>query len=53
MEGELNDYSSKIRVMNELAAFCHKVDVHSARIWYDYPQNNDPWVGAKRIVSKV
>jgi 23S rRNA maturation-related 3'-5' exoribonuclease YhaM len=51
VEGEMNDYSSERRVMNELAAFCHKVDVHSARIWYDYPQNNDPWVGAKRINS--
>lgn len=53
VEGELSDYSSTHRVMNELAAFCHKVDVHSARIWYSYPAEfNDPWVGAKRITSE-
>ena len=27
VEGEHNDYSSKYRVMNELAAFCHMCDV--------------------------
>lgn len=27
VEGEMGDYSSERRVMNELAAFCHKVDV--------------------------
>lgn len=53
VEGELKDYSSTHRVMNELAAFCHKVDVHSARIWYDYPKHagQDEWTGAKRINS--
>lgn len=49
VEGELNDYTSKLRVMNELAAFCHKVDVWSARGWYDYPKNNDEWLGAERF----
>ena len=51
IEGELGDYSSKHRVMNELAAFCHKVDVHSARIWYDYPKisSEDEWSGADRV----
>lgn len=30
----------------------HKVDVHSARIWYAYPaESNDPWIGAKRVNS--
>lgn len=54
VEGELKDYSSTHRVMNELAAFCHKVDVHSARIWYDYPKpaGQDEWQGAKRISSQ-
>lgn len=54
VEGELNDYSSKHRVMNELAAFCHKVDTWSARGWYDYPkpQGQDEWVGAQRIKPK-
>lgn len=49
VEGEMGDYSSQRRVMNELAAFCHKVDVWSARGWYDYPKNEDEWVGAKRV----
>lgn len=49
VEGELKDYSSKHRVMNELAAFCHKVDVWSARGWYDYPKaEGDGWSGAGR-----
>ncbi len=34
VEGENDDYSSKQRTMNELAAFCHMCDVASARIWY-------------------
>lgn len=50
VEGELTNYSSTHRVMNELAAFCHKVDVWSARAWYDYPKSiNDEWVGASRV----
>ncbi len=39
-EGELNDYSSKRRVMSELAAFCHMCDVCSARLFHDYPLAN-------------
>lgn len=53
VEGELGDYSSKKRVMNELAAFCHMIDVWSARGWYDYPKINDEWVGATRFRSKM
>lgn len=51
VEGELKDYSSTHRVMNELAAFCHKVDVMSARIWYAYPKilGQDEWIGADRV----
>ena len=50
VEGELADYSSKRRVMNELAAFCHKVDNWCARGWYDYPKaNDDEWTGANRV----
>ena len=49
VEGELGDYSSRRRVMNPLAAFCHMCDVASARIWFDCPKaDNDPWRGAKR-----
>jgi hypothetical protein len=50
VEGEGSDYSSKYRVMNELAAFCHMVDVWSARGWYSYPQAQyDGWTGAGRF----
>jgi hypothetical protein len=50
VEGEGKDYSSTQRVMNELAAFCHMVDVWSARGWYNYPKAvNDEWIGAYRI----
>ena len=41
VEGELDDYSSKRRVMNPLAAFCHMCDVASARIWFDHPQESE------------
>ncbi len=50
VEGELSDYSSQRRVMNELAAFCHKVDVWSARQCFDYPKaEGDEWDGAGRF----
>lgn len=50
VEGEHADYSSEHRVMNELAAFCHKVDVWCARGWYDYPKaEGDEWTGASRF----
>lgn len=50
VEGELSDYSSERRVMNELAAFCHMIDVWSARGWYDYPKEiDDEWEGACRV----
>ncbi len=50
VEGELDDYSSKGRVMNELAAFCHMCDVASARIRYNHPlAKNDSWPGAERL----
>ena len=53
IEGEINHYSSKHRVMNELAAFCHKVDITSARMCFDYPKvhSEDEWVGANRFRS--
>lgn len=49
IEGEYKDYTSKRRVMNELAAFCHMVDTWCARGWHDYPQYNDEWIGAGRF----
>ncbi len=50
IEGEISDYSDKRRVMNELAAFCHKVDNWCARGWYDYPKaEGDEWTGASRV----
>lgn len=49
IEGEHKDYSSTYRVMNELAAFCHKIDTWCARGWYDYPKaEGDEWHGAGR-----
>lgn len=54
VHGELNDYSSRRRVMNELAAFCHVCDVWIARGWHDYPlENNDPLPGAGRLRTGV
>lgn len=49
VEGEGKDYKSTHRVMNELAAFCHKADVWSARAWFDYPKLDDEWIGATRV----
>ncbi len=52
VEGEYKDYSSTHIVMNELAAFCHKVDIWSARGWYDHPkETKDEWFGSKRFRS--
>lgn len=41
VEGENDDYSSKHRVMNELAAFCHIADISSSRIWHNFPNRED------------
>ena len=35
IHGEGADYSSEMRMMNSLAAFCHVVDTISSRIWFD------------------
>jgi hypothetical protein len=50
IEGELGDYSSTQRVMNELSALCHMADTWCARGWYDYPKaTGDEWTGATRV----
>ena len=49
--GELHDYSNKRRAMGPLAAFCHAIDVKSARQWFDHPRPRDPWEGAGRVVK--
>lgn len=50
VEGEILKHSSTERVMNELAAFCNTVDVWSARIHPESPQESgDRWVGARRF----
>lgn len=49
VEGEGKDYLSTRRVMNELAGFCHMVDVWSARVRHDYPKEVDEWSGAGRF----
>lgn len=44
IEGEMNDYRSDKRIMNELAAVCHACDVLSARLFYRYPRPlSDEW----------
>lgn len=49
-EGEINNYSSRKRMMGPLAAVAHMCDVASARLWHDHPlHGSDPWVGANRI----
>jgi hypothetical protein len=35
VEGEREDYTPGKRLMNELCAFCHCIDVLSARLWHD------------------
>lgn len=52
VEGELDDYTPKQRMMWPLAAFCHLCDVWSARGWPNLPQAyDDPWPGAKRATD--
>lgn len=54
VHGELNDYSSRQRMMGPLAAFCHICDVFSARIWFEHPQMGfeDSWWPAQRVNSR-
>ncbi len=49
VEGEGVHYRSTERVMNELAGFCHMIDVWSARVRHDYPKVKDEWTGALRF----
>lgn len=52
VEGELDDYTPKQRMMWPLAAFCHRQDVWSARGWPNYPlPSGDPWLGARRVTD--
>lgn len=55
VEGELKNYSSTRRVMNELAAFCHMEDTWSARgrPHYPKPAGEDEWIGAGRFRTTV
>lgn len=47
-EGENEDYHPFKRVQNPLAAFANMCDNWSARGFYDFPTENDLWLGAKR-----
>jgi len=49
VEGEYKGYSSTKRAQNKLAAFCHMVDTWSARIWHNYPKEQDTWSEAGRF----
>lgn len=40
IHGEGDDYRKDKRIMSPLAAFCHCVDVMSARIWFDHPTHS-------------
>ncbi|MBA3678755.1 hypothetical protein H0W80_00965 [Candidatus Saccharibacteria bacterium] len=52
VEGELDDYAPKRRMMWPLGAFCHLCDVWSARGWPNSPAAySDTWPGAKRITD--
>lgn len=41
VEGEHGDYVEGTRTQLPLAAFCHVCDTISARIWFDYPLENE------------
>lgn len=50
VEGELNDYTIRRRVMGPLGAVAHMADVCSGRVWFNHPLGqNDPWGRAKRV----
>lgn len=52
VHGELDDYRSDRRVINELGVFCHSCDYMSARLWFDHAKStNDPWQGAGRVLD--
>ena len=49
VHGELDEYSSTIRVASPLASFVHCCDFLSARVWFDHPfMTGDSWSGCKR-----
>jgi hypothetical protein len=53
-EGEVHQYSNRVRAMSPLAAFAHLCDVASARLWHDYPrERDDSWSGARRSGPQV
>jgi hypothetical protein len=41
IHGEGNEYSKTNRVMGRLCAFCHCIDVLSARLWHNKPDNKE------------
>ena len=43
VHGEGDDYRKDTRVMNELGAFCHVIDVMSARIYHDKKVSDFKW----------
>lgn len=54
VEGEGSVYDPTQRKMGPLAAFCHKCDVQSARIWHDYPLvEGDPYCGKRPSSSEI
>lgn len=53
VEGERDyEYSSYERKSWPLAGLCHTADHFSARVFPDYPlEENDPWIGARRAAT--
>ena len=50
VEGEIGDSSPRERRMGPLASLCHQADNASARMWPEYPlEQDDPWEGAGRF----
>jgi hypothetical protein len=45
IETEFFNYSPRERRQGPLAAFAHLADTWSARGWYDFPKEGDPWSG--------
>jgi len=49
VHGEGDDYDPKVRIQTPLAAFIHHCDNTSARIWFDYPKEDDPWSNSREV----
>jgi len=54
VEGEGIEYDPTKRKMGPLAAFCHKCDIQSARVWHGYPlERDDPFCGIRHSARDI